>query len=162
MGFLQFEKGLAWLIFFPRACKFNRSGVCISEEDVVCGDYTLRGIMKNCNEESEGNRLLFLQAGLACLASWAAIYFVTRPVIWLDHLPGIAWLLMALFTVLPLMVVFFILYCSAWHREFSTVRRIVSLAVSSCIVLGADLLILGTLGVVGCLVIGLARRMGGN
>lgn len=118
--------------------------------------------MKHYNKEADDNWSLFLQAGFACLVSWAIIYFATRPVIWLDHLPGLAWLLLVLFTVLPLAVVFLILYFSAWHREFPAVRRVISVAFSSCLILAADLLVVATLGAAGCLIIGLSRRMGGN
>jgi hypothetical protein len=114
------------------------------------------------NEPLNGNGPLFLIAGLACLMCLPIIYLATRPVIWWLHVSWIGWPLLALFTILPLSVTFIILYCSAWHQEWSRIRRIVSVVLSSCVIFGVDLFLLILLVIAGSLVVGLARVMGGN
>jgi hypothetical protein len=109
-----------------------------------------------------GNKPLFLMAGLACLMCLPAVYAATRPVIWWLHVSWIAWPLLTLFIVIPLSVAFIILYSSAWHQEWPRIRRIASVALSSCVIFGIDLLLIIVLILVGGIVAGQARFMGGN
>ena len=114
------------------------------------------------NEPFNENGLLFLIAGLACLMCLPIVYLATRPVIWWLHVSWVEWLLLALFTILPLSVTFIILYWSAWHQEWSKIRRIASVTLSSCVIFGLDLFLVVLFMIAGGLVAGLARAMGGN
>lgn len=114
------------------------------------------------NEPFNENGPLFLMAGLACLMCLPIIYLATRPVIWWLHVSWIEWPLLALFTVLPLAVTFIILYLSTWHQEWPKIRRIASVALSSCVIFGVDLFLVILLVIAGGLIAGLARAMGGN
>ena len=114
------------------------------------------------NEPFNENGPLFLMAGLASLMCLPIIYLATRPVIWWFHVSWVEWLLLALFTVLPLSVAFIILYSSAWHQEWPKIKRIVSVALSSCVIFGVDLFLVILLMIIGGLVAGLGRAMGGN
>ncbi|HTR42824.1 MAG TPA: hypothetical protein VMH87_14520 [Pseudomonadales bacterium] len=114
------------------------------------------------NEPFNENGPLFLIAGLACLVCLPIIYLATRLVIWWLHVSGVEWLLLALFIILPLSVTFIILYSSAWHREWPKMKRVLSAALSSCFIFGIDLFIIILLIVMGGLVAGLGRAMGGN
>jgi hypothetical protein len=114
------------------------------------------------NEPMNENGPLLVMAGLACLMCLPIIYLATRPVIWWLHVSWIAWPLLALFTIIPLSVTFIILYWSAWHQEWPKLRRIVSAAMSSCVIFGVDLFLVVILIVAGGLVVGLGRAMGGN
>jgi hypothetical protein len=116
----------------------------------------------NRNERTDENVPLFFTAGLACLICLPIIYLVTRPVVWWIRAPWTEWLLAPLFTLIPLSVVFIILYFSAWHREWTRATRILSTALSSCVIFGVDLLLIVLMTIVGCIVVGLARVMGGN
>ena len=108
------------------------------------------------------NGPLFLMAGLACLMCLPIVYFTTRPVIWWLHVAWIAWPLLALFVIIPLSVTFIILYSSAWHQEWPKIRRIASAALSSCFIFGVDLFLIIMLIIMGGLVAGMGRHMGGN
>jgi hypothetical protein len=114
------------------------------------------------NEPFNENGPLFLIAGLACLMCLPVIYLATRPVIWWFYMPWVEWLLMTLFIILPLSLTFIILYWSAWHQEWPKIRRIVSVALSSCVIFGVDLFLVIMLMIAAGLVAGLARAMGGN
>ena len=114
------------------------------------------------NEPLNENGPVLLIAGLAGLMCLPIIYLATRPVIWWLHVSWVGWLLPALFIILPLSVTFIILYWSAWHQEWPKIRRIVSVALSSCVILGVDLFLVILLMIAGGLVAGLARAMGGN
>jgi hypothetical protein len=98
-------------------------------------------------------------AGLLCLS---AIYLATRPLLLLLHTQWAVWPLLALFTLGPISVTFAVLYRSPWHQESPRVRRVISVILSSCVIFSVDLVAVGVLVLVGCLVIGLARSMGGN
>lgn len=113
------------------------------------------------NEPLNENRPLFLIAGLVCLVCFPIIYLATRPLVWL-HMVWPGWLLLALFTMVPLSVVFIILYYSTWHEERPKIRRVVSAVLSSCVIFGVDLCVVILLVIMGCLIAGLGRSMGGN
>jgi len=114
------------------------------------------------NEPINENGTLFFMAGLVCLACLPVIYFATRLVVWWVHMPWVPWLLVFLFILIPLAVTFIILYSSAWHQEWPRARRIVSAGLSSCMIFGVDLFVVALLVIMGCLIIGLTRVMGGN
>lgn len=116
----------------------------------------------NRNEQINGNSAPFLMAGLACLVCLPIMYLTTRPLLGLLHGQGIEWLLLILFTFVPLSVTFLILYCSAWHRESPRARRLFSAIFSSCVIFGVDLLFVVFTVIVGCVIIALARACGGN
>ena len=114
------------------------------------------------NEPMRESGPLFLVAGLACLVCLPIVYMATRPVIW--WIPGawIAWPLLLLFTIVPLSVTFAILYSSTWHQEWPKMRRVLSVGLSSCFIFGVDLFLILVLIIMGGLVAGLGRVMGGN
>ena len=116
----------------------------------------------NRNERTGENVPLFFTAGVACLICLPIIYAATRPVVWWLQMPWTEWLLAPLFTLIPLAVVFIILYCSAWHREWTKGRRVLSTAFSSCVIFGVDVLLILSMAIVGSVIAGLARVMGGN
>jgi hypothetical protein len=107
--------------------------------------------------EMNGRMPLFLTAGLACLFCVPVLYLATRPVVRMVHLDWMVWPLMGLFIVVPLMVTFIILYRSGWHEERPKFRRIVSTIFSSCVIFGLDLVMVGVLLAVTCLLSGLVR-----
>lgn len=115
----------------------------------------------NRDEQMDENRTLFLAAGFVCLGSLAVACLAMRSVILLIHARWTAWLLPAVVTLIPLAMTFIILYCSAWHREFSKARRVVSMILSSCIIFSVDLLVMVVVVAAGCLMIGLGRAMEG-
>src|SRR5580658_2986226 len=106
------------------------------------------------NGKIDERALLFFTAGLACLVCVPVIFVAMRPVVWWFHTTWAAWLLGTLFILIPLVVTFIILYCSAWHREWSKARRILSLALSSCIIFGVDFIAVVLLLAVGTLLAG--------
>jgi hypothetical protein len=114
------------------------------------------------NEAVNGNTPPFIIASFAGLLCLPAIYMATRPLFWLVHDHWATWPVFALFMLVPISVIFAILYLSAWHQEFPRLRRMVAMILSSCIIFSVDLLTAGALALVGSLVIGLAREMGGN
>jgi hypothetical protein len=114
------------------------------------------------NEPIEKNVPPFFIAGLAGLLCLPIIYVATRPLLWLSHAQWAEWLLLTLFILGPIVVTFMVLYVSAWHQELSRVRRMLSMIFSSCIIFGVDLLFLGFIIVVACVILGLGRVMGGN
>jgi hypothetical protein len=59
--------------------------------------------------------------------------------------PWIPWLLLLFFTVLPPSMAFIILYCHAWYLEWSRPKRVLIFALFSCVVYGADLLMMITI-----------------
>ena len=114
------------------------------------------------NEQMDENVPPLLAAGLACLACVPIIYIATRPIVRLTHIPGMQWLLLGLFTIVPVFVAFIVLYWSAWHEERPKFKRIFSAAISACAIFGVDLFAVGALVTVGCLIVGLLRVVGGN
>ncbi|HTV40924.1 MAG TPA: hypothetical protein VMF08_10130 [Candidatus Sulfotelmatobacter sp.] len=112
--------------------------------------------------EINDNKPPLLTAGLMCLVCVPVLFLTTRPVVWLSNGPWVAWLLGGSFIIVPLAVTFIVLYRSAWHDDRPQVRRIISVAVSSCIIFVADLLLVAAVIIVGCLIAGLSRVMGGN
>lgn len=116
----------------------------------------------NRNEQINGGSAPFLMAGLACLVCLPIMYLATRPLLSLVHGHWIVWPVLTLFTFVPIMAAFLILYCSAWHRGSSPARRIFSAIFSSCVILGLDLLFVVFTVLAGCLIVALARTMGGN
>lgn len=114
------------------------------------------------NEQMDEKAPLFLMAGIASLLCLPVVYLATRPLIWLLQARWAVWPLFTLWTFIPVSVAFVVLYRSDWHREWPRVRRIFSMILSSCIIFGVDLLVLGFLVAIGCLMLGLGRVMGGN
>lgn len=114
------------------------------------------------NEPMDKNVPPFFMAGLACLLCLPVMYLATRPLLWLLHERWTEWLLLTLFIAGPLTVTFIILYRSTWHQEFTRARRVLSMILSSCIIYGVDLLLLGFVITLGCVIFGLGRVLGGN
>ena len=94
--------------------------------------------------------------------SLPVILLVSNPLISLLHARWAERLHLSLITFVPLAVAFFFLYRSSWHRESSTLRRILASLVSSCVIFGVDLVLVGILILLAGLVIGLGRSVGGN
>src|SRR5215472_16860927 len=113
-------------------------------------------------DELNGNVSPLLIAGLACLLCMPVVFFATRPVIWLSSAAWVPWLLAAIFVAVPFAVAFMVLYRCAWHDEQTRTRRLLAIIVSTCIIVGIDLLLTGAVGVVGGLIAGSSRVMGGN
>jgi len=79
-------------------------------------------------------------AGLACLGCFAVLYLATKPfMIFRD----VWWARWSLLTLIPISVVFTILYRSSWHQELGRVTRIFSMMLSSCILFCCVLLVGG-------------------
>ncbi|HXC34320.1 MAG TPA: hypothetical protein VNV43_00495 [Candidatus Acidoferrales bacterium] len=114
------------------------------------------------NEEINGHTSPLVIAGLVCLLSMPAVYLATRPVIWLSSAPWVPWLLAVIFVMAPFMVAFAVLYHCAWHNDQPPARRILSTVVSSCIIVGIDLLLTGAIVIIGGFIAGTSRVMGGN
>jgi hypothetical protein len=114
------------------------------------------------NEKLDEKMPLFLMAAVACFLCLPALYLATRPLIWLLHSRWAVWPLFTLWTFIPVLAAFVVLYRSAWHREWPRVQRIFSMIFSACIIFGVDMLFLAFLIVAACLVMGLGRVMGGN
>jgi hypothetical protein len=115
------------------------------------------------HEITDGKMPPFLIAGLGCLFCLPVIYLTTRPLFWLlHHARWVVWPFFTLWTLVPIMVAFVVLYRSAWHREWPRSRRIFSMIFSSCIIFGVDLVVVVMLLAAGCLIAGLTRVMGGN
>ena len=113
------------------------------------------------NELNENTPPLLI-AGLTCLLCMPVVLLTTRPVIWLSNAPWVTWLLGSFFIAVPLVVTFVVLYRSAWHNDVPQVRRVISVVLSSCVIFVADVLLVGAVLVIGCLIAGLSRVMGGN
>jgi hypothetical protein len=103
-----------------------------------------------------------LIAGLACFLSLPVVYLTTRPVVWLFSAPWVAWLELGVFVIAPVAVTFMVLYRCAWHDDQSRTRRILSTILSACIIFGIVLLLIGAIAIVGSVVAGTSRVMGGN
>jgi len=114
------------------------------------------------NEPIDKNVPPFFKASFAGLLCLPIIYLATRPLIWLLHERWTEWLLLTLFIAGPLTVTFTILYRSAWHQEFTRTRRVLSMILSSCVIFSLDLLLIGFVIVLGCIIFGLGRALGGN
>lgn len=113
------------------------------------------------NDINENTSPLLI-AGLACFLSLPIVYVTTRPVAWLFDAPWVAWLQLGVFTIAPVMVAFLVLYRCAWHDDRPRSRRILSTILSSCVIFGVVLLLLSAIAIVGCVVVGTSRVMGGN
>jgi hypothetical protein len=113
-------------------------------------------------DEINENTSPLLIAGVASLLSMPLVFMATRPLIWLSSAPWVTWLLAVIFLIAPFTVTFTVLYRCAWHDDRPRARRILSIIMTSCIVVGIDLLLIGALGIVGGLITGLSHKMGGN
>jgi hypothetical protein len=103
-----------------------------------------------------------LLAGVASLLSMPVVYMATRPVMWLSSAQWVTWLLALIYLIAPFAVTFAVLYRCAWHDDRPRARRLLSIFVSSCVIVGIDLLLIGALGIAGGLITGLSHKMGGN
>ncbi|HEY1787167.1 MAG TPA: hypothetical protein VGJ73_03385 [Verrucomicrobiae bacterium] len=113
------------------------------------------------NEINE-NASPLLIAGLACLLCMPAVYLATRPVVWLFSARWAPWLLAGIILIAPFMVAFTVLYRCAWHDGQPRARRLLATVVSSCIIVAIDLLLTGALALIGGMIAGTSRVMGGN
>jgi hypothetical protein len=112
--------------------------------------------------EINGNTPPLVIAGLACLLCMPVADLASRPVIWLFRAPWMLWPLAAISCIAPFAVAFIVLYRSSWHGGQPRGRRILSTIMSSGIIFGVDLLLIGVIAVIGGLITGLSRAMGGN
>ena len=100
----------------------------------------------NPNDEIEEDEHTAVIAVFSSMMSLPAIYAATRPVIWLVHphwFHWVPWLLTLMFTLMPTVVAFIILYFGFWHREWQKPKRILLAILASCLIYGADILIIG-------------------
>jgi len=113
------------------------------------------------NDINENTSPLLI-AGLACFLSLPVIYLMTRPVVWLSSAPWTVWLQSAIFAITPVTVAFMVLYRCAWHDDRPRARRILFTILSACLIFGIVLLLIGAIAIVGGVVAGTSRVMGGN
>ncbi len=113
------------------------------------------------NDINENSSPLLI-AGLACFLSLPILYLTTRPVSWLFNAPWVAWLQLGVFAIAPVIVTFLVLYRCAWRDDRPRTRRILSTIFSSCLIFGIVLLLIGAVAIVGCVILGTSRKMGGN
>jgi hypothetical protein len=99
----------------------------------------------NPHDEIDADEHTAVIAVYSSLLSLPAIYAATRPVLWMAHASWLPWLLAPLFTLMPVAVAFIILYFGCWHLEWQRPKRILS----SCLIYGADLLILAYIALIG-------------
>jgi predicted membrane protein len=72
-------------------------------------------------------------AGLACFGCFVVIYLATKPLVMVNEAWWGEWLFFALVLLVPISVVFTILYRSSWHRGLGRLTRILSMMLYSCI-----------------------------
>lgn len=113
------------------------------------------------NEINESTSPMLI-AGLACFLSLPVVYLTTRPVVWLINAPWMAWLQLGIFAIAPVTVAFIVLYRCAWHDDRPRVRRILSTILSACLIFGIVLILISAIAIIGCVIAGTSRRMGGN
>jgi hypothetical protein len=116
----------------------------------------------NANDQTNERTPPVVLAALGALLCLPIIRLVTSPMGRFVNIHVAEWLMFGSFVIIPTAVAFVILYRSSWHREYSVLRRIVSVLLSSCAVYCVDLLIAGALLLIACLMIGLTRSVGGN
>ena len=100
-------------------------------------------IAVNLHDEIDEDEYAAVVAVCSSLLSLPVIYAATRIVIWMHHPTWTPWLLAAMFTVMPAAVAFIILYSGCWHLEWQRPKRILWAILSSCLIYGADILIIG-------------------
>lgn len=103
--------------------------------------------------------VLAVLGGLLCLP---IIRILTNPVGRFVNARLAEWVILGTFVLVPMAVAFVILYRSSWHREYSRLRRVVSVLLSSCAVYFVDLVVAGVLLLIASLMIALTRSVGGN
>lgn len=96
----------------------------------------------NPHDEIDEDEHAAVIAVFSSLLSLPVIYAATRTVIWMQHPSWTAWLLAPMFTVMPVAVAFIILYFGCWHSEWQRPKRILWATLSSCLIYGADVLII--------------------
>lgn len=134
-----------------------KGAVSVKVEEQSC----LRNLIMSRNDIDENTSPLLI-AGLACFLSSPVIYLMTRPVVWLSSAPWVAWLQLGIFAVAPVTVAFMVLYRCAWHDDRPRTRRILTTILSACLIFGIVLLMIGAIAIIGGLVAGTSRKMGGN
>ena len=92
-------------------------------------------------------------AGFACLICLAVIYAVANPIVnWLV----VWWAGLLIYSVIPILVAFTVLYRSSWHRELPKCRRIFSMVLSACLVFCVSFIALGLIVALVAMFTGLA------
>jgi hypothetical protein len=94
---------------------------------------------------ADDNKYTIGIATTVCLMPLPVVYWVTRPIVELLYTPWTPGLVAALFVLSPPLTAFVILYCGAWHLEWSRLKRVVLSALMSWIIVSADLALLGFL-----------------
>jgi hypothetical protein len=93
------------------------------------------------NNDLEENTFAIIIAVISTLMSPFILFLVTRPMARILQAPWNEWLLAPLFTLVPMGFAFIILYHSAWHLEWSGLKRILLSLLLSCVIFGADALL---------------------
>jgi hypothetical protein len=105
----------------------------------------------NNNEQAGESQPPIGMAGFACLVCLAVIYMAANPVVsWLE----VWWAGVLIYSVIPTLVAFTILYRSSWHQELPRVTRILSMILSSCIIFCVALVVLVLMVVVASMFVG--------
>jgi hypothetical protein len=92
---------------------------------------------------ADDNKYTIGIAAFVCLLPLPALYFATRPLVSIPHASGIPWLITLLFVLPPPLTAFITLYWGAWQHDWPRAKRILLSVFMSCIIFGADLLLLG-------------------
>jgi hypothetical protein len=106
------------------------------------------------NDQSSGVPLPIGLAALAGCVCFAFIYWAIRPLL---ILVPVWWAQLLIYSLLPLLVTFAILYRSGWHREMARMGRAGSLILVSGLSLCSDLVIIGIMVAVACMFLGINR-----
>jgi hypothetical protein len=86
---------------------------------------------RKISEPTEASQPPIGIAAFACMVCLGVVYLAARPVVsWLH----IWWAGVLIYSVIPISVAFIILYRSSWHHELPSVKRILFMILSSCIV----------------------------
>lgn len=103
----------------------------------------------NPHDEIDADEHTAVMAVYSSLLSLPAIYAATRPLLWMAQALWLPCLLVPLFTVMPVAVAFIILYFGCWHLEWPRPKRIFCAILSSCLIYGADILIIYYVVIIG-------------
>jgi hypothetical protein len=103
----------------------------------------------NPHDEIDEDEYTAVIAVYSSLLSLPVIYAATRIVIWMHHPTWTPWLLAPMFIVMPAAVAFIILYFGCWHPEWQRPKRILWAILSSCLIYGADILIIAYIVLIG-------------
>ncbi len=94
------------------------------------------------NDDPQENTFAVLSAAISSLLCLLILFLVTRPMARVLSTPWDEWLLAPLLTLVPMGFTLILLYHSAWHLEWSGLKRILLCLLASCIIWGINLVLL--------------------